>query len=453
MLQTAFPGYIITQAAGWLILSGWLSVALISLREKEFLAFRRALLLGVVTAGPFLAIRFLPQSLQPAWALVLLSFTAIFGILLIIPTPAQNKNNTVIPDHYHVDERETMFSRAELQPGSKRYNDYYAAHREHKTADDRFRRKPGLLSPEAAYYHPEYFEEANSLFEEIARKRDNVDGPVNPERRTLEPSGISRLLKEKAREFGAHSVGITQLKPYHFYSVSGRGNRYGKPVELTHLYAVALTVEMDFDAVAAAPYAPTVAESARQYLNSGLIALKLAEYIRSLGYSARAHIDGNYLLICPLIARDAGLGEIGRMGLLMTPNLGPRVRIAVVTTELPLIPDRKTADPSVEDFCRHCKKCAVNCPAGAIPAGEQKIHNGVKRWKINDASCYTYWCTVGTDCAQCMRVCPYSHPNTLFHNLIRLGIRNSAFFRRFALLMDDLLYGKKPPPRGIKNPA
>ena len=73
-------------------------------------------------------------------------------------------------------------------------------------------------------------------------------------------------------------------------------------------------------------------ESSEQYLRSGVLALKLAAYIREMGYEATAHIDGNYEVICPLVAVDAGLGVIGRMGLLMTPDLGPRVRISVVTT-------------------------------------------------------------------------------------------------------------------------
>jgi len=369
---------------------------------------------------------------------------------LVIPTSVKSNGNPKIPNDYRFDERETMFSRSELQSDTKRSNDYYSDHPEHKNIDDRFRKKPGLLSADACYYHPYYFSEANTFFDKIARKRDEVDGPVNPVIKDIQPAEICRLLKEHAIQSGAHSVGITRLKPYHFYTFSGRGKRYGKAVEISHQFAIALTVEMDFDAVASAPLAPTVAESARQYLNSGLIALNIADYIRSLGYSARAHIDGNYLLICPLVARDAGLGEIGRMGLLMTPKLGPRIRIAVVTTDLPLTQDKYIPDPSVEDFCRHCKKCAINCPAGAIPMGEPKDYNGIKRWKINDANCYSYWCTVGTDCAQCMRVCPFSHPNTIFHNLIRIGIRNSSIFRKFAMFMDDFLYGKEPPPKAIK---
>jgi len=87
------------------------------------------------------------------------------------------------------------------------------------------------------------------------------------------------------------------------------------------------------------PLAPIIMESSQKYLDSGSIAVQLAAFIRNLGYPALAHIDGNYQVVCPLVARDAGLGDIGRMGLLMTPKLGPRVRIGVVTTDLPLLVD------------------------------------------------------------------------------------------------------------------
>ena len=41
------------------------------------------------------------------------------------------------------------------------------------------------------------------------------------------------------------------------------------------------------------------------------------------------------------------LGVIGRMGLLMTPDLGPRVRISVVSTNMPLIqsPSQNPTEP------------------------------------------------------------------------------------------------------------
>ena len=40
-----------------------------------------------------------------------------------------------------------------------------------------------------------------------------------------------------------------------------------------------------------------------------------------------------------LIYRKAGLGEYGRLGLLITPEFGPRVRIGKIFTDLPLSHD------------------------------------------------------------------------------------------------------------------
>jgi len=187
-----------------------------------------------------------------------------------------------------------------------------------------------------------------------------------------------------------------------------------------------------------------VMESARQYMKAAVIATDLAMFLRKMGYAARAHIDGNYRVVCPLVARDAGLGEIGRMGLLMTPELGPRVRIGVVTTELSL-PGTKARDFShMTDFCRTCKKCADVCPSKAIPFDDRKEINGVNRWQINQEACFSLWCVSGTDCGKCMSDCPYSHPNNFFHKVIRTLIRNSKVFRYFALKMDDFIYGRKP---------
>jgi reductive dehalogenase len=188
-------------------------------------------------------------------------------------------------------------------------------------------------------------------------------------------------------------------------------------------------------------------ESGKQYVDSARVAVQLAAAIRSLGYDARAHIDGNYRVIAPLVARDAGLGEIGRMGLLMTPRLGPRVRVGVVTTDLPLNPDSYYPDTSILDFCHICKKCAENCPSQSIPSGDREFNNDVLRWKINAESCYHYWTIIGTDCGKCMAVCPYSHPDNWIHNLVRWGNSRSGLFRRAALILDDFFYGKKPPSR------
>ena len=333
-----------------------------------------------------------------------------------------------------IDERDIMFSRNLLQPGTDRYDDYYRSNPDKKELDEKFREKPGLGKPGASFFDPISSAATEASFKTVAALHTLIDRqPEKNEPVRIQASEMAKFLKKWAKKLGAVSAGITELKDYHKYSVIGRGERYGEPVDLEHKYALALTVEMDKTMIDHAPFGPTAMESAQQYVNAGNIAVQLAEFIKELGYPARAHIDGNYRVVCPLVARDAGLGEIGRMGLLMTPELGPRVRLAVVTTDMPLIIDERRRETSVIDFCKRCNKCATNCPGKAIPFGEQTEIEGIKRWRINSEACFTYWCTVGTDCGRCMRVCPFSHPDNMIHNLVRKGIKNSVLFRRAAL--------------------
>jgi len=208
---------------------------------------------------------------------------------------------------------------------------------------------------------------------------------------------------------------------------------------------------MDYAHVEAAPGLAITEETARQYLRGAQISITLADYLRSRGYPARAHIAGsNYQIMLPPVAHDAGLGELGRMGYLISPKLGARVRLGAVTTDLPLVTDRPIAF-GVQDFCDKCLKCTLNCPSGAIPTRGQTEVRGVHKWPLNADKCLYYWRKVGTDCGLCMRVCPYSHPPALVHNVVRAGIRRSSLARQVALWGDDVFYGRKtkrPGPPG-----
>lgn len=430
------------------LLLTYASIVLIT--EKEYRAARVSFFLGLAVFSLFLLFYLLPVPNKEIFAVVIIALVGLSFLLLMFPYRPKIADKFPIPQKIH-DERNVMFSRNEIQPGEERFNEYYKNNPDHKILDDKFREKPGLLGAKASFFEPISFASAHANLEVIEALKPIVDGKIAEKKETLDPHKISRYIKNWAKQLGAHSVGITELKDYHLYSHKGRGDLYGKEIHNNHPFAIALTIEMDNDMVRTAPKGPVVMESTQQYLNSGTIALQIAHFIRNLGYSARAHIDGNYQLICPLVARDAGLGEIGRMGLLMTPKLGPRVRIAVITTELPLVLDKRSDYSSVIDFCKICKKCADVCPSASISHDDRTIIDGVKRWKINHESCFTYWCTSGTDCGRCMAVCPYSHPNNLLHNFIRWGINNSYIFRRFALKMDDLFYGRKPKPANFPD--
>lgn len=427
------------------------AMAVASVSERESRAARRAIVLALLLPMPYLAAGLIESDYQTPLSAALVSLTGAAVLFLVVPTGRRRSPAPESPNA-KIDERDIMFSRRLLQPGSDRYEEHYTNRPEHREQDERFRSKPGLLARRASLYDPITFLAADASFEAVTQFHPIVDGDSATEKvEGYDSSAMTAFIKEWAIRNGAVSVGVTELKDYHVYSHVGRGPDWGQPVDLSHRYAVALTVEMTKEMIACAPQGPTVMESAQQYLECGAIAIQIAGFIRRLGYPARAHIDGNYRVVCPLVARDAGLGEIGRMGLLMTPQLGPRVRIAVVTTDLPLVADSRNHDPTMHQFCRICKKCAGVCPPRAISFDEPNEIDGVSRWQINQELCFTFWCTVGTDCARCMSACPYSHPNNLLHNAVRWGVRNSSVFRRLALSMDDFFYGSKPPPAPVQS--
>lgn len=423
-------------------------VSIISILEKEYRAAKISISFSVLLFIPFIMIYLYDFQYKNILSVILLSLIGLTGLLLFLPIRPKLKGGISTPKE-KLDERDVMFSRNELVPDTERFNLYYSDKPEKKKLDDKFRKDPGLISKDALFYHPFSFASAHANLEVIESLKPIVNGEVEKEKVEVNTEKITRYIKTWSKKLGAHSVGITELKDYHLYSHKGRGDLYGKTINNKHKYAIAITIEMDNEMMQTSPQGPVVMESTQQYLNIGTIALQIAYFIRKLGYSTRAHIDGNYELVCPLVARDAGLGEIGRMGLLMTPKLGPRVRIAVITTEMPLEISKKRDFSSAIDFCGICKKCADICPSRSISFDDRKEIAGVLRWQINSESCFSYWCKIGTDCGRCIAVCPYSHPNNLMHNFIRWGINNSYIFRRFALVMDDLFYDRKPKSKKI----
>lgn len=428
---------------GILLFVAFCYVATVSFLDREKRAGSVALLLALTTPLPFLTIGILDFPHQSAIGFSFLLFIAITIVLLIAPTGSAHSWDTRTPNT-QIDERDIMFSRRLLKPGTDRFEEYYARNPGNKAWDDKFRCRPGLLATGATQYDPVSFHAAEASFNTIEKMRPHVQGVRAPNEVTADPRQLARFVKGWALKLGAHSVGITELKDYHKYSVIGRGPDYGKPVELSHGHAIALTVEMDKRMLDSGPSGPTIMESSQKYVDSGMIAVQLADFIRRLGYNARAHIDGNYRVVCPLVARDAGLGEIGRIGILMTPDLGPRVRIAVVTTDMVLQTDERKADDSVLDFCLRCRKCANCCPPWAIPFGARKEIDGTNRWQIHQELCYIYWTHTGTDCGRCIAVCPYSHTNRWMHDAVRWGVRRSRVVRRLAVVLDRMFYGKKP---------
>jgi epoxyqueuosine reductase len=278
-----------------------------------------------------------------------------------------------------------------------------------------------------------------------AKRFVETGGPV-----THTPEVNTRIVKKAARLFGADLVGVCYAHPNLVYSHEyDLVHMEHKPLDLSEgcTNAIVMAVAMDYEATRYSPDAISGAATGLGYSEQAVLASYLAAFIRGLGYQALP--SGNDTALSIPLAMAAGLGELGRMGLLLTPRFGPRVRICKVFTDMPLTYD--TYRPfGVAKFCETCKKCAQRCPSRAIsfdgPTMEgPTISNfsGVMKWYINPEKCFLFWTKNWMDCNNCVMSCPFNKPAGRIHDVTRLFIRNIPVFNRFIVRMDDLLgYGK-----------
>jgi reductive dehalogenase len=188
-------------------------------------------------------------------------------------------------------------------------------------------------------------------------------------------------------------------------------------------------------------------EIMRVYTQLAMISTTLAAYIRSLGYPARAHIMSNYQVLCIPIAIEAGMGELGRHGLMLTKELGSSLKITTVTTDLPLTYDHPV-DIGADEFCLDCKICAESCPSGAISHDKKRAVRGVEKWAINAQACFKVWNETGTDCGVCLASCPWTKPRTPFHRFATNLATKKQKAGWWMSRAEKLFYGKFRPQAG-----
>ncbi|WP_216636491.1 4Fe-4S dicluster domain-containing protein [Endozoicomonas ascidiicola] len=252
----------------------------------------------------------------------------------------------------------------------------------------------------------------------------------------------SKLVKKMAYTFGASIVGITKLDHSFVFKNMMRkegGNRdWGEEVPKHWKNIIVFGVPMNWDPMyAAAGYSTSYDGYFRCKNISGLLSVWLGE----LGYAARPQWPGgDYEVILPPIAVQAGMGESSRNGCLVTPEVGLNIRLAAVITDLDLEAD-KPINTHVREFCNECKICADTCPSGSISKSDEPdaVVRGWSVFDFNQDSCFRFWSTVPTDngkgCRICVAVCPYTRKNNWIHTVVKeLDPRDPTGITRKTLL-------------------
>ena len=271
-------------------------------------------------------------------------------------------------------------------------------------------------------------------------------------------AAMSEEIKRVSRLFGADDVGVTAFDPrWHFtdnFSIKSLTQKpYKFPDDLPNV--IVIVTAMHYEAVKCYPSATAGIAVGHGYSKDCELVQSIATYILNLGYRAIASVNDSSQAIP--YALQAGLGEYGRNGLLITKDWGPRVRIGRIHTDLPLVHD-KPRSFGVRQFCdTTCRRCADACPPQAISHGAptaevptQSQMKGIKKWQVHPERCFKFWTNQGTECGICMRVCPYNKDISRWWKRLyyRFWQRLAASpLKRAALKLDVALgFGKRMKP-------
>ncbi|MBT6277819.1 MAG: reductive dehalogenase [Chromatiales bacterium] len=259
--------------------------------------------------------------------------------------------------------------------------------------------------------------------------------PVFSEPLVIEDIGAFTVeLKHIAKLFGADLVGITEVDERWHYSARVDTRTFSPtdnalPADISHV--IVLGHSMDHELVRTYPSALAGASTGLEYSHEAAIVIQLSTYIRNLGYQAVGSMNDTALVIPYAI--KAGLGEYGRNQMVITPEFGPRIRFSKIFTSLPLKVD-KPKPLGIRQYCSICTVCADACPPKALPFGRpsfdkpnQSTLGGIKKWSADCEKCFGYWAKLKSDCAICMRVCPFNRDYSKWTSRLFYAVATSSW--------------------------
>lgn len=231
----------------------------------------------------------------------------------------------------------------------------------------------------------------------VRRSHGDLDAKVVPSQGAsvaADPERLTAAVRAEARRLGLSAVGFAAYDPHYTFAEYAGKHDEGSVIVCAY--------EQDWAATQTAPSGRAERAAFDAYAGLTDRAVALARFVEGQGHRANAHsFLGDTMTIA--YAVEAGLGQLGMNGQLLTPQAGSRVRISVITTDAKFVHD-SPVDYGIDKICDTCQICVRRCPVGAIPNRRQESR-GVTKAKIKTERCFPV-VSRAEGCAVCMKVCP-----------------------------------------------
>jgi len=230
-------------------------------------------------------------------------------------------------------------------------------------------------------------------------RRSVLDLDHNPAagKKRMGPDTLAELIRF-AKAAGADEIGFTPFPQEWVF----------QDTAILYTQAIVLVMEMDKERMSQAPSPDTAVMVHETYNALGKVSNKVANWFREHGYAAHAgHPLGGKALYPPM-AQAASLGWRGMNGLVITPEFGPRVRLAAVFTEIENFPLHEGDEHAwILEFCDSCRHCIRDCPPAAFYDAPIHQKNGLVT-VLDNEKCFPYFLAYH-GCSICIKVCPFNN--------------------------------------------
>jgi|GEM_PF-363454 epoxyqueuosine reductase len=198
--------------------------------------------------------------------------------------------------------------------------------------------------------------------------------------------------EDYAHSLGIGSLGYTQMTP----------DIMIKDKFIQYPFTIVFTMEMSDEILETAPGADAKDLNDTAYVKASILTTKLSDFLRKNGYATEiAHPMGGIVNFSAL-GQKAGLGYIGKNGLLITPELGPRLKLSAIFVSIANLPVKEDNEHAwIPEYCDKCSKCVKACPEKALV--EKETCCGGTEIQLIQKNCIG--CSQG--CTYCIEACPF----------------------------------------------